>query len=154
MIQRLVEKRNLGKKIGITFSQFDLFHAGHASMLAECKLYCEYLIVGLQNDASKCRKEKNSPVQSIVERQIILGSCSFVDDIITYNSEKDLEDILLTLPLDVRFLGKEYANKEFTGKEICRRRNISVIYNSRDHEFSSSELRKKVAIIETEGTRA
>lgn len=146
MISRIIKAKRSGKKIGITFSQFDLFHAGHASMLAECKGHCDYLIVGIQTDASRCRKEKNPPIQSIVERQIMLGSCEFVDDIITYESEKDLETVLLTFPIDIRFLGIEYLNKEFTGKEICNRRKINLIYNSRDHDFSSTELRKKVIL--------
>ena len=122
-----------GKRIGITFSTFDLLHAGHIAMLAEAKNHCDYLIAGLQNNASWDRPEKNAPIQSIVERQIQLSATRFVDEIVVYNAEKDLEDILLTLPVDVRILGVEYKDKDFTGKEICHRRGIDIVYNGRDH---------------------
>ena len=135
-----------GKKIGIVFSQFDLLHAGHIAMLAEVKNHCDYLIAGLQTDASLDRPDtKNPPVQSIVERQIQLAAVRYVDEIVVYQTEKDLCDILLTLPIDVRILGDEYATKEFTGKDICYDRGIEIVYNSRDHSFSSSSLRKRVA---------
>ena len=135
-----------GKKIGITFSQFDMLHAGHIAMLAEAKNHCDDLIAGLQTDASIDRPGiKNPPVQSIVERQIQLSACRFVDEIVVYNTEKDLEDILLTLPVDVRILGVEYMEKDFTGRAICEKRKIELIFNGRDHSFSSSSLRKRVA---------
>jgi glycerol-3-phosphate cytidylyltransferase len=134
-----------GMKIGITFSQFDLLHAGHIAMLAEAKNHCDYLICGLQNNASWERAKKNSPIQSIVERQISLSAVKFVDEIVVYNTEKDLEDILLTLPVDVRILGVEYMEKDFTGRAICERRGIQLVFNSRDHSFSSSSLRKRIA---------
>ena len=134
-----------GKRIGIVFSQFDLLHAGHIAMLAEVKNYCDYLIAGLQTDASIDRpNDKNPPVQSIVERQIQLAAVRYVDEIVVYQTEKDLEDILLTLPIDVRILGVEYENKDFTGKTICWDRGIDLVYNGRDHSFSSSSLRKRV----------
>lgn len=136
--------KNQGLKVGFVASQFDLLHAGHISMLSEAKTQCDYLIVGLQNDASWDRPEKNSPVQTIVERQIQLQAVSFVDEIIVYNTEKDLEDLLLILPIDVRILGVEYQNQEFTGKKICEQRGIAFYFNSRDHSFSSSDLRKRV----------
>ena len=131
--------------VGITFSTFDLFHAGHVKMLEEAKSICDYLIVGLQLDPSIDRAEKNKPIQSIVERQIQLAATRYVDEIVVYETEKDLEDILLTLPINVRILGVEYADKEFTRKEICLRRDIQLIFNGRDHSFSSSSLRKRVA---------
>jgi len=135
-----------GKRIGITFSTFDLLHAGHIAMLSEAKNHCDYLICGLQTDPTIDRPDtKNKPVQTIVERQIQLAACRYVDEVVIYQTEKDLEDILLTLPIDVRILGVEYANKEFTGKDICQRRGIELIFNSRDHSFSSSSLRKRVA---------
>jgi glycerol-3-phosphate cytidylyltransferase len=135
-----------GKKIGIVFSQFDLLHAGHIAMLAEVKNHCDYLIAGLQTSAAIDRPDtKNPPVQSIVERQIQLAAVRYVDEIVVYQTEKDLEDILLTLPIDVRILGVEYKDKEFTGKEICAMRGIQIVYNGRDHSFSSSSLRKRVA---------
>ena len=135
-----------GKKIGIVFSTFDLLHAGHIAMLAEVKNHCDYLIAGLQTDPTIDRPDtKNKPIQSIVERQITLSATRYVDEIVVYQTEKDLEDILLTLPIDVRILGIEYADKDFTGKDICYDRGIGIIYNSRDHSFSSSSLRKRVA---------
>ena len=135
-----------GKKIGIVFSTFDLLHAGHIAMLAEVKNHCDYLIAGLQTDPTIDRPDtKNPPVQSIVERQITLSATRYVDEIVVYQTEKDLEDILLTLPIDVRILGIEYADKDFTGKDICYDRGIEIVYNGRDHSFSSSSLRKRVA---------
>lgn len=129
----------------MTCSQFDLLHAGHVAMLSEARNHCDYLIAALQNNASWDRPEKNSPIQSIVERQISLSAVRFVDEIVVYNTEKDLEDILLTLPIDVRILGVEYQGKEFTGKQICEQRGIELVFNGRDHSFSSSSLRKRVA---------
>lgn len=138
--------KNEGKKIGIVFSTFDLLHAGHIAMLAEAKNHCDYLICGLQTDPTLDRPDtKNKPVQSIVERQITLSACRFVDEIVVYSTEKDLCDILLTLPIDVRILGTEYSDKDFTGKDICENLDIEIVYNSRDHSFSSSSLRKRVA---------
>jgi glycerol-3-phosphate cytidylyltransferase len=135
-----------GKRIGIVFSTFDLLHAGHIAMLAEVKNHCDYLIAGLQTDPTIDRPDtKNAPIQSIVERQITLSATRYVDEIVVYQTEKDLEDILLTLPIDVRILGVEYAGKEFTGRQICIDRGIEIVYNSRDHSFSSSSLRKRVA---------
>ena len=113
-------------------------------MLSEAKNHCDYLIAGLQNNAQWDRPDKNAPIQSIVERQISLSAVRFVDEIIVYNTEKDLEDILLTLPIDVRILGVEYMEKDFTGRAICEKRGIELIFNSRDHSFSSSSLRKRV----------
>lgn len=144
IFNKVRDLKNKGLKIGITFSQFDLLHAGHVAMLAEAKNHCDYLIAGLQNDASWDRPQKNPPVQSIVERQILLSTNRFVDEIVVYNSEKDLEDILLTLPIDVRILGVEYKDKEFTGRDICMKRNIELVYNGRDHSFSSTNLRQRV----------
>lgn len=149
IFNKIKELKEQGLRIGITFSQFDLLHAGHVAMLSEAKNHCDYLICGLQNNASWDRADKNSPIQSIVERQISLSAIRFVDEIVVYNTEKDLEDILLTLPVDVRILGVEYMHKDFTGRAICEKRNIELVFNSRDHSFSSSNLRKRVAEIET-----
>ena len=131
-------------KIGFTCSTFDLLHAGHITMLEEAKHHCDYLIVGLQNDPTEDRPEKNKPVQTIVERQIQLAAVKYVDEIVIYNTEQDLIDLLLTLPIDVRILGDEYKNKDFTGKDIAKQRGSKIIYNGRDHSFSSSSLRKRV----------
>jgi glycerol-3-phosphate cytidylyltransferase len=145
IFNKVQELKAQGLRIGFTASQFDMLHAGHVAMLSEAKNHCDYLIAGLQNNASWDRPEKNAPIQSIVERQIQLAATRYVDEIVVYNTEKDLEDILLTLPIDVRILGVEYQDKEFTGRDICNKRNIKLIFNSRDHSFSSSSLRKRVA---------
>ena len=131
-------------KIGFTCSTFDLLHAGHITMLEEAKHHCDYLIVGLQNDPTQDRPEKNKPVQTIVERQIQLAAIKYIDEIVIYNTEKDLIDLLLTLPIDVRVLGDEYKNKDFTGKDIAKQRGSKIVYNGRDHSFSSTSLRKRV----------
>ncbi len=144
IFNKIKELKEKGLKIGITFSQFDLLHAGHIAMLSEAKNHCDYLIAGLQNNASWDRPQKNAPIQSIVERQIALSANRFVDEIVVYNTEKDLEDILLTLPIDVRILGVEYMQQEFTGRAICERRNIELVFNGRDHSFSSTNLRERV----------
>jgi len=146
IFNKVRELKDKGLKIGITFSTFDLLHAGHIAMLSECKNHCDYLIAGLQTDPTIDRPDtKNPPVQSIVERQIQLSATRYVDEIVVYQTEKDLEDILLTLPIDVRILGVEYADKQFTGRDICIDRGIEIVYNKRDHSFSSSSLRKRVA---------
>ena len=146
IFNKVQELKKQGKIIGITFSTFDLLHAGHIAMLAEAKNHCDYLIAGLQTDPTIDRPDtKNKPVQSIVERQIQLSTNRNVDEVVVYQTEKDLEDILLTLPIDVRILGIEYADKDFTGKQICKDRGIECIFNKRDHSFSSSSLRKRVA---------
>jgi len=132
------------KRIGITCSTFDLFHAGHVVMLEEAKRQCDYLIAAIQSDPTVDRVTKNKPVQSIIERQIQVSSCKHVDEIIVYTTEKELEDILMALPIDVRILGEEYRDTEFTGKEICMKRGIELYFNKRDHFFSSSDLRTRV----------
>ena len=149
IFNKVQELKAQGLRIGFTASQFDMLHAGHISMLSEARNHCDYLIAGLQNNASWDRPEKNAPIQSIVERQIQLAATRYVDEIVVYNTEKDLEDILLTLPLDVRILGVEYRDKEFTGRDICVSRDIELIYNKRDHSFSSSSLRKRVVEAES-----
>jgi glycerol-3-phosphate cytidylyltransferase len=131
-------------RVGFTCSSFDLLHAGHVQMLREAKAQCNYLICGLQVDPANDRPEKNSPVQSIVERYTQLKAVSYVDEIIPYGNEKDLEDILELYTINVRILGEEYRDKEFTGKDICRRRDIELYFNNRDHRFSSSNLRASV----------
>ena len=139
-----------GKKIGITFSTFDMLHAGHIAMLAEAKNHCDYLIAGLQTDPTIDRPDtKNSPVQSIVERQIQLAACRYVDEVVVYQTEQDLIDLLLILPIDIRVLGVEYESKEFTGKREGYSRGIEHIFNGRDHSFSSSGLRSRVVAAET-----
>lgn len=136
-------------KTGITFSAFDLLHAGHVRMLEEAKMHCDYLIVGLQTDPTIDRPEKNKPTQSVVERYIQLKACKFVDEIIPYTTEQDLEDILQALPIDVRVLGDEYKNSNFTGREYCENMGIELVFNKRNHRFSSSGLRKEVYYCES-----
>ena len=131
-------------KVGFTCSTFDLLHAGHVQMLRDAKSVCDYLIVGLQTDPTIDRKEKNKPIQSIVERYVQLQAVKYVDEIITYSTEKDLEDILNMYKLDVRIMGEEYRDKDFTGKDICQKRGIQFYFNKRDHRFSTTDLRSRV----------
>jgi len=131
-------------KVGFTASSFDLLHAGHVQMLREAKEQCDYLIVGLQIDPSKDRPEKNAPIQTVVERYTQLKAVSYVDEIIPYDTEQDLEDILTMYHIDVRIIGEEYKEKTFTGRAICASREIDIYFNKRDHRFSSSDLRKRV----------
>ena len=132
------------KIIGITCSTFDLFHAGHVIMLEEAKKQCDHLIAAIQVDPTIDRTSKNKPVQSIIERQIQVGACKHVDEIIVYSTEKELEDIFMSLPIDIRIMGEEYRDTEFTGKAICEKRKIEIYFNKRDHYFSSSDLRTRV----------
>jgi glycerol-3-phosphate cytidylyltransferase len=140
-----------GKKIGIVFSAFDMLHAGHVAMLSESKNHCDYLICGLQTDPTIDRPDtKNKPVQSIVERQIQLAACRYVDEVVVYATEQDLIDLLLILPVDVRILGVEYQDKDFTGRWECDMRNIELVFNERNHSFSSSGLRSRVVAAESQ----
>lgn len=128
-------------KLGFTCSTFDLFHAGHVMMLEEAKKQCDFLIVGLQTDPTIDRPEtKNKPVQGVFERWAQLKACKFVDQIVPYSTEKELRDILLSFPINVRILGEEYKGKEFTGHDIP----MEFYFNQRRHSFSTSELRQRV----------
>jgi glycerol-3-phosphate cytidylyltransferase len=131
-------------KVGITFSTFNLIHAEHAKMLEEAKHQCDYLIVGLQLDPSIDRPEKNAPLQSIVERYIQFKESKYVDEIVPYTSEQDLEDILRSFKFDVRIIGDEYKDKNYTSRTYCEEKGIEIYYNYRDHRFSSSGLRNQV----------
>jgi glycerol-3-phosphate cytidylyltransferase len=151
IFNKIRELKDKGLKIGITFSTFDMLHAGHVAMLAEAKNHCDYLIAGLQTDPTIDRPDtKNRPVQSIVERQIQLAACRYVDEVVVYQTEQDLVDLLLILPLDVRILGVEYENRDFSGKKECWDREIELVFNGRDHSFSSSSLRRRVAAAEAD----
>ena len=134
-------------KVGLTASTFDLLHAGHIEMLREAKSQCDYLICALQIDPSVDRPNKNKPAQTIVERYTQLQAVRFVDEIIPYLHENDLEDILNMRKINVRILGEEYRDKEFTGRDICKKRDIELHFNKRDHRFSSSDLRKRIGEI-------
>jgi glycerol-3-phosphate cytidylyltransferase len=131
-------------KVGFTASAFDLLHAGHVQMLRDAKEQCDFLICGLQIDPTLDRTDKNVPVQNIVERYTQLKAISYVDEIIPYLTESDLCDILSMYHIDVRILGVEYKEKDFTGKDICRKRGIDLYFNKRDHRFSTSDLRRRV----------
>jgi glycerol-3-phosphate cytidylyltransferase len=140
----VVPDEMIGKPIGFTCSTFDLLHAGHILMLAECKTVCDHLIVGLQTDPTIDRPNvKNKPVQSVVERYVQLSAVKFIDEIVVYDTEKDLEDLLMFLPITIRICGDEYKDKSLTGRDICESRGIKTYYNSRSHRFSSSELRQR-----------
>ena len=132
-------------KVGFTCSCFDLFHAGHVMMLKEAKTQCDYLIVGLQTDPTIDRPQKNKPVQSVLERYIQLDACKYVDQIIPYATEKDLMDLLTSYRIDVRIIGEEYKNQRFTGYDLP----MAVYFNSRQHSFSSTELRSRILLAET-----
>jgi len=129
-------------KKGITFGAFDLFHAGHVLMLEEAKTVCDYLIVCIQSDPSLDREEKNKPVQSIIEREIQVSGCRYVDEVIIYDTEVDLLNIIDEVDWDVRILGEEYKDKDFTGRDQTLER---CHFNKRPHTFSSSELRERVS---------
>lgn len=129
---------------GFTCSSFDLLHAGHVTMLQEAKQQCDYLIVGLQTDPTIDRPEKNKPVQTVVERYIQLKACKYIDEIIPYETEQDLLDLIMLLDFDVRIIGEDYLDKDFTGKQYCINHFIKIYYNSRQHPFSTSDLRKKI----------
>ncbi len=131
----------MSKKVGFTCSCFDLFHAGHIMMLKEAKSVCDYLIVGLQTDPTVDRPDKNKPIQSIFERFVQLEACKYVDEIVIYATEKELLDILHSYPIDIRIVGDEYKQKDFTGKDL---QHVEIYYNSRKHSFSTTELRARV----------
>jgi glycerol-3-phosphate cytidylyltransferase len=136
-------------KIGFTCSTFDLFHAGHVAMLKEAKRKCDYLIVGLQTDPTIDRPlEKNKPIQSVFERFVQIDACKYVDEIVVYSTEKELIDIFLSYPIDVRILGIEYKDRDFTGKTECLNRGIDFYFNDRKHSFSTTELRQRVYHVE------
>jgi len=125
---------------GFTCGAMDLLHAGHILMLEECKEHCDYLIVGLHSDPSIDRPGKNKPVESVEERLIRLHACKYVDEVVTYTTEAELIELLTTLAPDVRFIGEDWKGKQYTGIELP----IPVIFNSRGHSYSSSELRKRI----------
>lgn len=131
--------------VGVTFSAFDLLHAGHILMLQEAADNCDYLVACLQADPSLEREEKNKPVQSLQERRIQLEAVKYVDRVIIYQYETEIIEILQTIKPDVRFIGREYIDKDFTGKQFCQDNDIILYFNERNHSYSSSDLRKRVA---------
>ena len=141
MLKTIYKLKNQGKKVGFTCSTFDLLHAGHIAMLAEAKSKCDYLVVGLLSDPTISRKEKSKPFQTLFERFLQLQAVDYVDWIIPFESEEDLEDILLTIIPDIRIVGEEYKDKEHTGKNI---EGIEIYYNTRRHHFSSTDIRQRI----------
>lgn len=137
-------KMDKNMRVGITFSAFDLFHAGHVKMLEEAKRQCDYLIVGLQTDPTLDRPEKNKPTQTVVERYIQLKGCKHINEIVPYATEQDLVDILQSFDIDVRIVGDEYIDKDFTGRKYCEEKGIELYFNKREHRFSSTSLRQEV----------
>lgn len=132
-------------KVGFNCSTFDLFHAGHVAMLKIEKQHCDHLIVALQSDPTIDRPDtKNKPVQSLYERYVQISACRYVDEVLVYETEEDLENIFKTQTIHIRFLGEEYRNKPFTGKQYCLDKGIDIFYHERDHPYSSSNLRKRV----------
>lgn len=133
------------KVVGFTCSAFDLLHPGHLAMLQECKEHCDYLIVGLHVDPTIERpKNKNKPVQSVYERYAQLRACRYVDEVIPYETESDLINMMGIEPIDIRFVGEEYKDTYITGQDICEKRDIKIFYNSRKHMYSSRELRSRL----------
>ena len=130
--------------VGFTASAFDLFHSGHVAMLKEASSNCDYMIVGLQTDPTLDRPNKNQPIQSVFERYVQLEGCKYIDQIVPYATEKEIEDILLTYKIDKRFIGEEYKTKEFTGKQLCVDNDIELYYNKRQHSFSTTNLRTRI----------
>lgn len=126
---------------GFTASCFDLFHTGHVLMLEEAKGYCDYLIVGLQTDPTLDRPEKMKPIQSVYERFVQVSACKYVDEVVVYDTEADLLNVLKSKKIDVRILGEEYIDKDFTGKGL---EGIACIFNKRRHSYSSTELKQRV----------
>lgn len=126
--------------VGFTCSCFDLFHAGHVLMLKEARDQCDYLIVGLQTDPTIDRPEKMKPIQSIYERYVQVEACKYVDEIVVYETEKDLMNVLKSRKIDVRFVGEEYKEKDFTGRHL----SIELYFNKREHDYSSTELKKRI----------
>lgn len=131
-------------RTGITFGAFDLCHAGHVIMFADCKRFCDYLIVGLQVDPSLERDTKNRPVQSLYERYVQLSAIKYIDEIIPYTYEHEIIQIMMTRDINVRIIGADYIGKDFTGKEYCMNKQIDICFNNRDHPFSTTELRKRI----------
>lgn len=141
-------------KIGFNCSSFDLFHAGHVTMLRREKELCDYLKVGLQVDPSVDRPGiKNKPAQSVYERYVQLQGCRYVDEIIVYETEADLLNLIMTQTMHIRFLSEEYLDRDFTGKQYCIEQGIELYYHPRQHTYSSSELRNRVFKLERQRSR-
>jgi glycerol-3-phosphate cytidylyltransferase len=132
------------KKIGFTSGAFDLCHAGHLLMFKEVRAQCDYLIVALHSDPSTERFHKNKPVESKEERRIRLESCRYIDKVVDYDTESQCRDLIIKLKPDVRFVGADWKGKHFTGDDLP----VKVIFNTRDHGYSSTDLRKRIFLSE------
>lgn len=142
-------------KIGFNCSSFDLLHAGHVTMLKMEKERCDYLKVALQTDPTLDRPGvKNRPVQSIYERYVQLQACRYVDEILVYDTEAELLNLIMTQTIHIRFLSEEYLNRDFTGKQYCIDRGIELYYHPREHTYSSSDLRRRTHDLEALRLRA
>lgn len=131
---------------GITFGAFDLLHAGHVAMLEEARRNCDFLVVGLHVDPQAERPDtKNKPIQSVYERWKQLNAMRAVDEIIPYETEQDIVNMLATLGLNKRFIGTDYIDKNITGQDVCDARGIETVFIKRVHNYSSSELRARCA---------
>lgn len=129
---------------GLATGTFDLLHAGHVVFLRDCRRQCDKLVVALQQDPTHDRPYKNKPIQTLLERQIQLMGCKYVDDVVCYETESDLVDLLATMNIDRRFIGDDWNINNITGKEICDSRKIELILIKRDHNWSSTELRERI----------
>jgi glycerol-3-phosphate cytidylyltransferase len=127
-------------KIGFTCSAFDLIHPGHILMLKDCKNVCDYLIVGLQSDPTLDRESKNKPIQTLKERKIMIESIKYVDKVIVYNTEEELVELIKEVNPDIRIIGSDWKEKKITGSEL----NIPIHWHNRNHNYSTSNLRKKI----------
>jgi len=133
-------------KVGFTCGAFDLLHTGHLAMLEESKRQCDWLVVGLHTDPTKDRPEKNKPIQTVFERYYQLSASKAVDIIIPYDTEHDLENMMAILDINVRFVGADHQNSYITGQKVMDERGIKVVFTSRHHSYSTSELRNRVEI--------
>jgi len=132
-------------KIGFTCGTFDLLHPGHIAMLKNCKSQCDKLIVGLHTDPTIDRPEtKNKPIQTTFERYLQLEAVKYVDQIIPYDTEADLSNLLGVLDIDIRFVGEDHINDQITGQLVCDQRGVMIVFNERNHDWSSSELRERI----------
>lgn len=126
---------------GLICGAFDIIHPGYIDMFADIKSNCSRLIVALQDDPTIDRPEKDKPVQSYSDRKKILMAIKYVDEIIEYNTESELYEILKSDSYDVRVLGTDYKNKNYNGKDLAR----PVYWHKRNHKHSASSLKRKIA---------
>ena len=125
---------------GFTCGAFDLLHPGHLFLFEKAKEECDWLIIGLHTDPSIDRSSKNKPCESVFERWYRLSAVKYVDEIIPYDTEADLYNLLVLQQPDLRFLGEEYAGRGYTGNDL----DIEVSFIARHHDYSSSALRNKI----------